>query len=63
MTLSTKLTTIGMIVSNTMYWLLNPVRNAIRSTRTLVVYKAAVWMMTMKAGKRARDPPGKEGVR
>jgi hypothetical protein len=63
MTLSSKLTTIGMIVSSTIYWLLDPDKNVIRSTRTLAAYKAPVSMITMKAGKRGRDPPGKEEAR
>jgi hypothetical protein len=62
--LASKLTTIGTIRFSTMPWALDPVKNVIRSARTLIAYKAPVSMMTMKTGKRERDTPGmKEGAR
>jgi hypothetical protein len=64
MTWPSKLTTIGTMMSSTMYWLLDPVKNATRSARTLAAYKALVSMITMKAGKSWRDPPDMtEGAR
>jgi len=50
-----KLTTIGVIALSAADFPLDRLKNAIRSARTLIAYKAPVSIITIKTGKRRVD--------